>query len=144
MSTNLYRAIAKQEISGDSNSYISPGENLSPPSKQLESRRKLEVSPPTLNIHWKDWCWSWSSNPLATWWRADSLEKTLMLGLIEGKRRRRWQRMRWLDSITNSIHVNMRKLWEIVKDGIAWCARVHGVTKSWTQLGNWTTTTPNN
>ena len=68
--------------------------------------------------------------------RADSLEKTLILGKIEGKRRREWQRMRWLDSITDSMDMNLRKLREIVKDTKAWCAAIRGVTKNQTQLSN--------
>ena len=74
-------------------------------------------------------------------WTADSLEKTLMLGKIEGKRRRGLQRIRWLDSITNSMNMNFGILWEIVRNRVAWLAAVHGVRKSQTQLSNWTTTT---
>ena len=103
---------------------------------------------------------SWSSNTLATWlqsmgfqrvvnnWsnlahkhlirRADSLEKTLILGKIEGRRRRRQQRIRWLDSITNSMDMNFRKLRKIVTYREACCAAVHWVTKSWTWLSDWT------
>ena len=72
--------------------------------------------------------------------RADTLEKTLRLGKIEGKRRRGWQRMRRLASITNSMDMNLCKLQEIVEDRGAWCGTIHGAAKSWTQLGDWTIT----
>ena len=100
-----------------------------------ESQRKS-----TLNIHWEDWCWSWSSNPLATWCKEPTHGKDPDAGKDWGNRRRRQQRMRWLDSITNSMDMNLSKLWTTVENRGAWHATVHGVTKTQTWFSNWTKT----
>ena len=106
---------------------------------QQANQTSQSLKKSVLNTHGKDWYWSWSFNTLATYAKADSLEKMLILGKTEGRRRRRWQRMKKLDNITNSK--NMSKLQETVKDKEAWLAAVQRVAKSQTWLNDWTVTT---
>ena len=103
-------------------------------------RHEWAIELTELNIYWKDWHWAlklqYFGHPMQ---RANSVEKTLMLGKIEGRRRREWQRMRWLDGIIDSINMSLSKLWEIMKGREAWGPAFRGVTKSCPWLTDWTT-----
>ena len=146
MSTEIYFMV--QDI-------IFPGKFLWVLQKNVYSAA-VEWLPCSLNVHFSiyKWCWAYFiylkdvqlmlklnlqyfDHVMRT---NETLEKTLMLGKIEGRRRRGWQRMRWLDGVTDSMDMNLGKLWEMGRDRETWRTTVHGVVKSWTQLGYWTTT----
>ena len=95
----------------------------------------------TLNIDWKDWCWSWSSNTMATWCKEPAHWKDTDTGEDLRQMEKTMADDQWLDSITDSMDLNLSKLEKIVEDRGAWHAAIHGVTRSWTQLSYWKTTT---
>ena len=117
-------------------SNLGAGEDSGESLGQLEDQTSQSERKSTLSTHWKDWHWSRGH----LMWRANSIEKTLMLGKIEGRRRTGRHRTRWLDSIADSIDMSLNTLQDIVKDRETWHAADHGVPKSWTWLSDQTTT----
>ena len=114
-------------------------ETLESPLHSRRSNQSILKEINFLNIRWKNWCWSWSSNTLVTWCEEPTYWKKLILGRVEGRRRRGWQRMRRLDGITNSMDMSLLEQTLADSEGQGrMAAAVHEVTKSWTRLSNWT------